>query len=109
MDPKTPTKEEADSTPGSWVAASATKLTNWLLGSGSKTSPPLAAAELKQESNESEGGKEAGEGGDDDEEDIFTVEKIIGKKRVGKKFLYLVKWENHPTESNSWEPVVSIF
>ena len=34
------------------------------------------------------------------EEDIYTIESLVAKK--GSK--YLVKWENFPSDQNTWEP-----
>jgi len=45
---------------------------------------------------------------DSDSEDFFTVEKIIDKKKEGKKLFYLVKWEGYPEEQNTWEPVANL-
>jgi hypothetical protein len=44
-------------------------------------------------------------GCEDDEQDIYTVEKIVDKKRVNQKTLYLVKWEGYSSDQNTWEPV----
>merc|ERR1711936_1425178 len=38
------------------------------------------------------------------EEDIYNIESLVEKK--GSK--YLVKWENYPSEQNTWEPRSSI-
>ena len=35
-----------------------------------------------------------------EEEDIYTIEALVAKK--GSK--YLVKWENFPSDQNTWEP-----
>jgi hypothetical protein len=32
-----------------------------------------------------------------------VVEKIVDKRKRGKGFQYLVKWEGSPEEENSWE------
>lgn len=31
-------------------------------------------------------------------QNIYIVDKIIDKKQVGKKYMYLVKWEGYPEE-----------
>ena len=38
------------------------------------------------------------------EEDVYNIEALVEKK--GSK--YLVKWENYPSEQNTWEPKSSI-
>ena len=40
------------------------------------------------------------------DEDIFTVEAIVGHKPgpSPNTFLYLIKWENYPESENTWEP-----
>ena len=40
---------------------------------------------------------------------IYRVEKILKERTKGKKKFYLVKWLNHPTTENSWEPSENIF
>ena len=42
------------------------------------------------------------------DEDYFEVEKIISKKKIGRKILYLVKWEGYPIEEATWEPVANL-
>jgi hypothetical protein len=38
------------------------------------------------------------------ERDIFTVERILGKKIKKRKTFYLVKWFNYSDNYNTWEP-----
>lgn len=38
-------------------------------------------------------------------DELYNVEKIVDKKKVGKKILYHVKWEGFPTSQNTWEPL----
>jgi hypothetical protein len=38
------------------------------------------------------------------ERDIFTVEKVLGKKVKKRKTFYLVKWFNYTDNYNTWEP-----
>lgn len=42
---------------------------------------------------------------DDEDDDIYTVEHIVDKKKEGLKTFYLVKWEGFPHSQNTWEPV----
>ena len=35
---------------------------------------------------------------DGSDDDIYTVERIVDKKKVGTKTHYLVKWEGYPME-----------
>eukprot|EP01016_Furgasonia_blochmanni_P001007 TRINITY_DN10349_c0_g3_i1.p1 TRINITY_DN10349_c0_g3~~TRINITY_DN10349_c0_g3_i1.p1 ORF type:complete len:264 (-),score=54.51 TRINITY_DN10349_c0_g3_i1:270-1061(-) len=34
----------------------------------------------------------------------YRVEKIVGKKMIGRKPYYQVKWENYDSDQNTWEP-----
>ena len=52
--------------------------------------------------------KKSRKASDSDNVDFFTVERIIEKKREGKKLFYLVKWEGYPEEQNTWEPVSNL-
>ena len=36
--------------------------------------------------------------------DVYNVEEILDKKKFGRFFQYLIKWEGYNDESNSWEP-----
>ena len=42
------------------------------------------------------------------EEKFYTVEKILERKKVGKKTLYYVKWEGFPSEQGTWEPLQNL-
>lgn len=35
---------------------------------------------------------------------VYEVEKILGKRIIRKKVYYLVKWKNYSDSENSWEP-----
>ena len=39
-----------------------------------------------------------------DEEEVFTIEKLLDKRYPGPKVQYLVKWKDYGDEHNSWEP-----
>lgn len=47
---------------------------------------------------------------DDDFEEDFVVEKIVGKRYNPKKkqIEYLLKWEGYPPEQNTWEPLSNL-
>lgn len=45
----------------------------------------------------------------DEEQDIWEVEKLLGKRRRGQHIQYLVKWKGFPDEDNTWEPTKNIF
>ena len=45
---------------------------------------------------------------DDEDDDIYTVEHIVDKKKEGLKTFYLVKWEGFPHSQNTWEPVQNL-
>ena len=38
----------------------------------------------------------------------YDVEKIINKRRIGRKNYYLVKWLNYPIEDCTWEPLSNL-
>ena len=40
----------------------------------------------------------------DKEDDLYEIEKIVGKKIEREKIFYFVKWKNFATKFNSWEP-----
>ena len=46
---------------------------------------------------------------DKDEEDIYTVEAILDKKKFGNTFKYLIKWENYSHDTNTWEPIENLY
>ena len=39
-----------------------------------------------------------------EEEEVFTIEKLLDKRYPGPKIQYLVKWKDYGDEHNSWEP-----
>ena len=39
---------------------------------------------------------------------LYNVENIITRKNVGKKKLYLIKWEGYPITESSWEPICNL-
>ena len=38
-------------------------------------------------------------------DDYYAIEKIITRKKFGKKRMYLIKWLGYPLKDCSWEPV----
>ena len=40
----------------------------------------------------------------DEEEEVYSVEKIVKKRIVEGKVQYLLKWMNYPDSDNTWEP-----
>ena len=44
------------------------------------------------------------QGENSEEEEIFTIEKLLDKRYPGPKIQYLVKWKDYGDEHNSWEP-----
>lgn len=38
------------------------------------------------------------------EEEVFSVEKIVCKQVVGGKTQYLLKWKGYDSDENTWEP-----
>lgn len=39
---------------------------------------------------------------------VYEVEKVVDHKKKGKTHLYLLKWENWPSDSNTWEPISNL-
>jgi Chromo (CHRromatin Organisation MOdifier) domain/Chromo shadow domain len=37
-------------------------------------------------------------------EEVFVVEKVVGKRMEGGELQYLLKWEDYPSSDNTWEP-----
>ena len=38
------------------------------------------------------------------EEEVFSVEKIVSKRVAGGKTQYLLKWKGYDSDENTWEP-----
>lgn len=45
---------------------------------------------------------------DGEDANVFLVEKILDRKKVGRKTLYFVKWENYDESQNTWEPASNL-
>lgn len=43
-----------------------------------------------------------------DEDQIYTAEKLLQRRKVGKKIEYLVKWLEWDEKDNTWEPECNI-
>ena len=41
-------------------------------------------------------------------DDYYAIEKIITRKKFGKKRMYLIKWLGYPLKDCSWEPVSNL-
>ena len=41
---------------------------------------------------------------EEQQDEVFSVEKIISKKVVGGKTEYLLKWKGYDSDENTWEP-----
>lgn len=41
-------------------------------------------------------------------QEIYDVEKIIGKKIINDQVEYLVKWSDFSSKHNSWEPLANL-
>ena len=41
---------------------------------------------------------------EEQEDEVFSVEKIVSKKVVGGKTQYLLKWKGYDSDENTWEP-----
>jgi hypothetical protein len=39
---------------------------------------------------------------------VYEVEAILGKKRVGITWKYLVKWTGYDDSENTWEPLAHV-
>ncbi|XP_051842572.1 M-phase phosphoprotein 8 isoform X2 [Antechinus flavipes] len=45
---------------------------------------------------------------EEDEEDVFEVEKILDVKTEGGKILYKVRWKGYTSDDDTWEPEVHL-
>ena len=43
-----------------------------------------------------------------DEDNFYTVERILKRQKKGKKLFYLVKWEGYPDTQATWEPIKNL-
>ena len=48
------------------------------------------------------------QGENSEEEEIFTIEKLLDKRYPGPKVQYLVKWKDYGNEHNTWESKSSL-
>ncbi|XP_040844280.1 M-phase phosphoprotein 8-like isoform X2 [Ochotona curzoniae] len=54
------------------------------------------------------GGAETLAESEEDEEDVFEVEKILDMKTEGGRVLYKVRWKGYASEDDTWEPEVHL-
>lgn len=40
-----------------------------------------------------------------DNQSIFSVESIVGKRTINNEVKYNVKWVGYPSSQNTWEPI----
>ncbi len=45
---------------------------------------------------------------EDEDESVFMVEKILDKRKDGRKVLYLVKWDGFEEKDATWEPLSNL-
>jgi len=45
----------------------------------------------------------------DGDENYFTVERILDKKKEGKRVFYKVKWVGYPEDQCTWEPLANLW
>ena len=43
-----------------------------------------------------------------EDEDFYEVEKILEKRKKGKRTTYLVKWLGYSENENTWEPISNL-
>ena len=39
---------------------------------------------------------------------MFTVEKILDRKKEGRRVLYLIKWQGFDEKEATWEPLANL-
>lgn len=66
-------------------------------------------AKEKKRKKKKKDGKGAESAEPEEKGDVFTVEKIVGKRKRRGKVEYLIKWEGYPEASNTWEKQEDVF
>lgn len=66
--------------------------------------PKLTSIKRKAVVISSETTSEADSGHDDDDEDVFVVERIVRSKVENGDKLYEIKWQGYDSDENTWEP-----
>ncbi|XP_045149916.1 M-phase phosphoprotein 8 isoform X2 [Echinops telfairi] len=61
-----------------------------------------------EETDALEKGAEVFGDSEEDEEDVFEVEKILDMKTEGGKVLYKVRWKGYTSDDDTWEPEVHL-
>ncbi|KAG0210864.1 hypothetical protein BGX28_008831 [Mortierella sp. GBA30] len=70
-----------------------------------KTEPTTADTIQSLSANDENGDEES----EDDEEDVFEVEKVVGHKREAEGLYYYIQWKGYQDSDNTWEPENSVF
>ena len=69
---------------------------------------PLSKTEELRTPGKSTGQKKKRQLKKQKESDIYLVERVVGKKVVGRRNMYLVKWEGYTSDQNTWEPQANL-
>ena len=45
---------------------------------------------------------------DDDVEDFYEVEAVVGQRKKKGRKEYLIKWKGYASDQNTWEPIANL-